>query len=63
MELFQIGKGACQCCILPQCLFNLYVNYAKSQDEAQAEIKMLGKILITSDKQRTPRLWKKVKKN
>ena len=26
-DLFQIGKGVCQGCILSSCLFNLYVEY------------------------------------
>ena len=26
-DWFQIWKGVCQCCILPLCLFNLYVEY------------------------------------
>ena len=32
-------------------------------DEAQAEIKIAGKISITSDMQMTPPLWQKVKRN
>ena len=32
-------------------------------DEAQAGIKFLGEISITSDMQITPPLWQKVKKN
>ena len=32
-------------------------------DEAQAGIKILGEISITSDMQMTPILWQKVKKN
>ena len=32
-------------------------------DEAQVEIKIAGKISITSDMQMTPDLWQKVKKN
>ena len=31
--------------------------------EAQAEIKMLGEISITSDMQMTPPLWQKMKRN
>ena len=27
MDWFQIGKGVCQGCILPPCLFNLYAEY------------------------------------
>ena len=26
-DWFKIGKGACQCCILSPCLFNLYAEY------------------------------------
>ena len=32
-------------------------------DEVQAELKSLGEIPITSDKQMTPSLWEKTKKN
>jgi len=32
-------------------------------DEAQAVIKILGEIKMTSDMQMTPSLWQKVKKN
>jgi len=32
-------------------------------DEAQAGIKMLGEIPIASDKQMTPPLWQKAKRN
>ena len=32
------------------------------QEEAQAEIKFLGEISVTSDMQMTPPLWQKVKK-
>ena len=32
-------------------------------DEAQAGIKMLGEISITSDMQMSPLLWQKAKKN
>ena len=27
MDWFQVGKGVCQGCILPPCLFNLYSDY------------------------------------
>ena len=46
MDLFQIGKGVCQGCILSPCLFNLYVEYIMRNaglEEAQAEIKIAGK--------------------
>ena len=43
MNWFKIGKGICQSCILPPCLFNLYVEYITwnaKLDEAQAGIKI-----------------------
>ena len=54
---FPIGKGVCQGCILSPSLFNLYAEYIMRNaglDEAQAGIKMLGEISITSDMQMTP---------
>ena len=42
-ETIQIGKGVRQGCILPLCLFNLYVDYIMwnaGLDEAQAELKI-----------------------
>ena len=42
-DCFQIGKGACQGCILSPCLFNLYAEYITQNDgldEAQARIKI-----------------------
>ena len=42
----QTGKGVCQGCILPPCLFNLYAEYITrnaGQDEAQAGIKIAGR--------------------
>ena len=65
-DWFQIGKGVCQGCILSSCLFNLYAEYIMKNaglDEAQAGIKIAGEISITSDMQRAPPLWQKVKKN
>ena len=47
-------------------IFNLYAEYIMQNarlDEAQAGIKMLGEISITSDTQMTPPLWQKAKKN
>ena len=58
-DWFQIGEGVCQVCILSLCLFNLYAEYIMrnaGQDEAQARIKILGEISITSDMQMTPPL-------
>ena len=43
MDWFQIGKGACQGCILLPCLLNLCAEYIMQNawlDEAQAEIKI-----------------------
>ena len=65
-DWFQIGKGVHQGCISSPCLFNLYAEYVMRNaglEEAQAGIKMLGVISITSDIQMTPRLWQKVKRN
>ena len=65
-DLFQIGKGVCQGCILSHCLFNLYAEYIMRNaelDEAQAGIKIAGRNSVTSDTQKTPPLWQTVKKN
>ena len=66
IDWFQIGKGVRQGCILLPCLFNLYAEYIMRNtglDEAQAGIKIAAEISITSDIQKTPPLWQKVKKN
>ena len=45
-NLFQIGKGARQVCILSSCLFNLYAEYTMRNaelDDAQAGIKTAGR--------------------
>ena len=63
-DWFQIGKGVCQGCILSPCLFNLYAEYIMRNtrlEEAQAGIKIVGELSITSDVQMTPPLWQKVK--
>ena len=42
-DWFQIGKGICQGCILPPCLFNFYAEYIMRNtglEEAQAGIKI-----------------------
>ena len=65
-DWFQIGKGVCQGCILSHCLFNLYAEYIMQNarlNEAQAEIKIAGRNINTSDMQMTPLLWQKVKRN
>ena len=53
-DWFQIGKGVRQGCILSPCLFNLYAEYImrnSGMDEAQAGLKIVGEISITSDMQ------------
>ena len=65
-DWLQIGKGVHQGCILSPCLLNLYAEYIMINaglDVAQARIKIVGEISITSDIQITPPLWHKVKKN
>ena len=65
-DWFQIGKGVCQGWILSPCLFNLYVEYIMRNtglEEAQLESRLPGKISITWDKQMTPPLWQKLKRN
>ena len=65
-DWFQIAKGVHQGCILKPCLFNLYVEYIMRNaglEKAQTGIKIASRISITSDMQRTPPLWQKVKKN
>ena len=53
-DLFQIGKGVCQGCILSPCLFNLYADYIMQNSglhEAQAEIKIARRNIKTSEMQ------------
>ena len=61
---FQTGKGGHQGCKLLPCLFNLeYIMQNAGMDEAQARIKIAGKISVTSDTQMTPPPWQTVKRN
>ena len=58
------GKGGRPDCTLSPCLFNLCAEYIMRNaglDEAQAGIKIVGEISITSDMQMTPPLWQKEK--
>ena len=53
-DWFQIGNGGRQGYILSPCSFNLYAEYIMRNtglDEAQAGLKIAGKISITSDMQ------------
>ena len=46
IDWFQIGKGVCQGCIFPPCLFNLYAEYIMRNtglEEAQTGIKIAGR--------------------
>ena len=63
MDWFQIGKGACQDCILSPCLFIFYAEYIMwngGWNEAQAGIKISGRNIKTLDMQMTPPVWQKV---
>ena len=63
-DWFQMGKGVRQGYILSLCLFKLHAEYIMRNSglgEAQAEIKLLGEISVTSDMQMTPPLWQKAK--
>ena len=65
-DWFQIGKGVHQGCILSPCLFKLYAEYIMQNaelHEAQAELRMLEEIPITSDIQTKPPSWQKAKRN
>ena len=58
-DWFQTGKGVGQGCMSSPCLFNLYAECIMRNaglEEAQAGIKLLREISITSDMQMTPPL-------
>ena len=66
MDWLQIGKGIYQGSILSPCLFNLYAEYIMKNagwKKHKLESRWLGEISITSDMQKTPFLWQKVKRN
>ena len=66
IDWFQIGKRVRQSCILSPCLFKLceeYIMRNAGLDEAQAEIKILGRNMDKLDMQMTSHLRHKVKKN
>ena len=65
-DWFQIGKGVHEGYILSPCLFNFFAEYIMRNtglEEAQAGIRLLGEIAITSGMQMTPPLGQKVKRN
>ena len=65
-DWFQIGKGLRQGCILSPCLFNLYAEYIMQTtglDEAQAGIKIAGRIINNLRYADDTTLWQKVKRS
>ena len=65
-DLFQIGKGVHQGCILSPCLFNLYAEYIIEMlgwKKHKLESRLPGEISTTSDIMMTPLLWKKMKRS
>ena len=75
IDLFRIGKGVRQGCILSPCLFNLYAEYIMRNtglNEAQAGIKVAGRninnlryaddtTLMAESEEELKSLWRKVK--
>ena len=65
-DLFQIGKGVHQGCVLSPCLFNLYAEYIMRNaglDETQPGIKIAGKNINNLKYADDTPLWQKVKRN
>ena len=63
-DWFQIGKGACQGCILQLSLFNLYAEYIIQNArlyEVQAGIKIARRNINNLRYADDPTLWQKVK--
>ena len=60
-DLFQIGKGVLQGCILSPCLFNFYAEYISPEvlgwRKHKLESRLPGEISVTSDMQIPPPLW------
>ena len=59
-DLFQVGKGVHQGCILSACLFNFYAEYIMRNtglEEVQAGIKIAGRNVNNPDMQMSPPLW------
>ena len=66
IDCYQIGKGACQGCILSPCLFKLYAEYITRNaglEEAQAEIKVAWRNINNLRYADDTTLIHKVKKN
>ena len=65
-DWFQIGKRVRQGCILSPCLFNLYAKYIMRNaglEEAQARIKIAGRIINNLRYADDTTLWQKMKRN
>ena len=61
----KLGKGFIKA-VYSYCAYLTYAEYIMRNtglDEAQAELRLLGEISITTDMQMTPLLWQKAKKN
>ena len=61
-DLFQIGKGVCQGCVLPPCLFNSEQIMRNTRlDEAQTGIKIAGRNINNLRYAGDTTLWQKAK--
>ena len=62
----KIRKGVCQGCVLSPCLFKFYAEYIMWNtrlDEAQAGIKIAGRLINNLRYADDTTLWQKMKKN